>query len=97
MEYAFVFERPVIYIDVPQKIMNDEMEKISIIPLEVSIREKIGYVINPKKLNDIPKILTEVDDKSRTEEIRQIRSETVFNIGTSAKVGSEYIIKILNS
>ena len=50
-----------------------------------------------KKLNDIPKILTEVDDKSRTEEIRQIRSETVFNIGTSAKVGSEYIIKILNS
>ena len=97
MEYAFVFERPVIYIDVPQKIMNDEMEKFSIIPLEVSIREKIGYVINPKKLNDIPKILTEVDDKSRTEEIRQIRSETVFNIGTSAKVGSEYIIKILNS
>ena len=97
MEYAFVFERPVIYIDVPQKIMNDEMEKIPLIPLEVSIREKIGYVINPKNLNDIPKILTEVDDKSRTEEIRQIRSETVFNIGTSAKVGSEYIIKILNS
>ena len=97
MEYAFVFERPVIYIDVPQKIMNDEMEKIPLIPLEVSIREKIGYVINPKNLNDIPKILTEVDDKSRTEEIRQIRSETVFNIGTSAKVGSEYIVKILNS
>ena len=97
MEYAFVFERPVIYIDVPQKIMNDEMEKIPLIPLEVSIREKIGYVINPKKLNDIPKILTEVDDKSRTEEIRQIRSETVFNIGTSTKVGSEYIVKILNS
>ena len=97
MEYAFVFERPVIYIDVPQKIMNDEIEKIPLIPLEVSIREKIGYVINPKKLNDIPKILTEVDDKSRTEEIRQIRSETVFNIGTSTKVGSEYIVKILNS
>ena len=29
MEYAFVFERPVIYIDVPQKIMNDEIEKNS--------------------------------------------------------------------
>ncbi len=96
MEYAFVFERPVIYIDVPQKIMNDEMEKIPLVPLEVSIREKIGYVINPKNLNDIPKILTEVDNKSRTGEIRQIRSQTVFNIGTSAKVGSEYILKILN-
>ena len=50
MEYAFVFERPVVYIDVPQKIMNDEMEKIPLTPLEVSIREKIGYVINPKNL-----------------------------------------------
>jgi len=96
MEYAFVFERPVIYIDVPQKIMNDEMEKIPLVPLEVSIREKIGYVINPKNLNDIPKILTEVDNELRTEEIRRIRSQTVFNIGTSAEVGSKYILKILN-
>ena len=97
MEYAFVFERPVIYIDVPQKIMNDEMEKIPLTPLEVSIREKIGYVINPKNLKELPTIIIKIDDDSRTEEIRQIRSETVFNIGTSAKVGSEYIIKILNS
>ena len=97
MEYAFVFERPVVYIDVPQKIMNDEMEKIPLTPLEVSIREKIGYVINPKNLNEIPTILTEINDKPRTEEIREIRSQTVFNIGTSAKVGAEYIIKILDS
>ena len=97
MEYAFVFERPVIYIDVPQKIMNDEMEKIPLTPLEVSIRERIGYVINPKKLNEIPTILTEINDKPRTEEIREIRSQTVFNIGTSAKVGAEYIVKILDN
>ena len=97
MEYAFVFERPVIYIDVPQKIMNDEMEKIPLTPLEVSIRERIGYVINPKKLNEIPTILTEINDKPRTEEITEIRSQTVFNIGTSAKVGAEYIVKILDN
>ncbi len=97
MEYAFVFERPVIYIDVPQKILNDEIEKIPLTPLEVSIREKIGYVINPKKLNEIPTILTEINDKPRTEEIRQIRSQTVFNVGTSAKVGAEYIVKILDN
>tara|TARA_B100001123_G_scaffold412788_1_gene510433 strand:- start:1596 stop:2729 length:1134 start_codon:yes stop_codon:yes gene_type:complete len=97
MEYAFVFERPVIYIDVPQKIMNDEIEKIPLIPLEVSIREKIGYVINPKNLKELPTIITKIDDDSRTEEIRQIRSETIFNIGDSAKVGAEYIIKISDS
>ena len=41
--------------------------------------------------------LKDLDDKSRTEKIRQIFLETVFNIGTSSKVGSEYIVKILNS
>jgi hypothetical protein len=97
MEYAFVFERPVIYIDVPQKIMNDEIEKIPLIPLEVSIREKIGYVINPKNLKELPTIIIKIDDDSRTEEIRQIRSETIFNIGDSAKVGAEYIIKMSDS
>ena len=76
---------------------NDEIEKIPLTPLEVSIREKIGYVIDPKKINEIPTILTEINDKPRTEEIRQIRSQTVFNVGTSAKVGAEYIVKILDS
>ena len=77
--------------------MNDEMEKIPLIPLEVSIREKIGYVINPKNLKELPTIIIKIDDDSRTEEIRQIRSETIFNIGDSAKVGAEYIIKMSDS
>ena len=64
MEYAFVFERPVIYIDVPQKIMNDEIEKIPLIPLEVSIREKIGFLVDIKKLEKLPEIIHEIDNES---------------------------------
>jgi len=96
MEYAFVFERPVIFIDVPQKILNDEKEKISIIPLEVSIREKIGFLADTKKLDKLPEIIRGINSES-SNEIRKICSETVFNIGKSAKVGAEYIQKILDS
>ena len=95
MEYAFVFERPVIYIDVPQKIMNDEMEKIPLIPLEVSIREKIGFLLDIKKLEKLPEIIHGIDNE-RSRQIKNICSETVFNIGKSAEVGPEYIKKVLD-
>ena len=96
MEYAFVFERPVIYIDVPQKIMNDEMEKIPLVPLEVSIREKIGFLVDSEKLDRLPEIINGIDNES-SRQIKNICSETVFNIEKSAKVGAEYIEKILDS
>ena len=96
MEYAFVFERPVIYIDVPQKIMNDEMEKISLIPLEVSIREKIGFLVDTNKLDQLPEIIHGINNES-SNQIRDVCSKTIFNIGKSAKVGAEYIEKILDS
>ena len=54
-------------------------------------------LIEPNNLNEISKIILKLDDKSRAEEIRNIRSQTVFNIGKSASVGAEYIEKILNS
>ena len=96
MEYAFVFERPVIYIDVPQKIMNNEMEKIPLVPLEVSIRKKIGFLVDNKKLDQLPKIINGIDNE-RSKKIKNICSDTVFNIGKSAKVGAEYIKKILDN
>ncbi len=96
MEYAFVFERPVIYIDVPQKIMNDEMKRIPLIPLEVSIREKIGHLVDIKKLDQLPEIIHGIDNEN-SKEIKKFCSETVFNIGKSAKIGAEYIKKKLDS
>ncbi len=95
-EYAFTFERPVVYIDVPKKEMNEESSKISTTPIEISLRHKIGIVVNPKDLESIPKMIQNMDDETK-EDIRKIRSETVYNIGKSAKIGVEYIEKILDS
>jgi YidC/Oxa1 family membrane protein insertase len=97
LEYAFIFERPVIYIDVPKKELNEEANKISLTPIEISIRKEIGYLINPDNLSEIPKIISETDNKSRAEEIKNIRSKTVFNIDKSAIIGADYVTKILDS
>jgi YidC/Oxa1 family membrane protein insertase len=96
LEYAFVFERSVIFIDVPKKILNPDAEDIPLEPIEILIRNKIGNVISPDKLKEIPKIIKESNQNDeRKKEIKNIRSDTVYNVGKSAKIGAEVIEKLL--
>ena len=92
LEYAFTFERPVIFVDVPKKILNPNSDNISLEPIEISIRHKVGYVIQPTKIEEIPNLITSLNkNEKNSEKIRGIRSKTVYNIGKSALVGAEYI------
>ena len=89
LEYTFTFERPVIFIDVPKKILNYNSEKISLEPIEISIRHKVGHVIHPTKIEEIPNLITSLNKNDK--KIKEIRSKTVYNIGKSAIIGAEYI------
>ena len=96
---AFGFEKPILFVDVPKKINNPEFKKINLIPIEVSVREKIGKIISPDKLESIPKELKELI--LRTDEFQKqivdIRNESIFNIKESKKYGAETIIELLNT
>ena len=97
-EYAFVCERPVIYVDVPKKARNKEYDKIGFVPLEISIRNKIGEVISIQNLESIPERIEflyghVIDFQNK---IKKIRDDVVFNIGKSGEVAAKEIIKIIN-
>ena len=97
-EYAFVCERPVIYVDVPHKNNNPDYNKIPYEPLESSIRNLIGKVISPNELESIPKIIEstyENVDLFKTK-VKEIRNETVFNFGQSGIKCAQEIVKILD-
>jgi len=96
LEYAFTFERPVILIDLPKKNLNLNSGDIPMEPIEISIREKIGHVVSPYNLEKIPEIIKNLDNDNFSEQIRKIRSELVYNIGKSAKIGAEIIEKKLH-
>ena len=98
LEFAFAFEKPVLFIDVPKKINNPEYEKISQVPIEVSIREKIGKIILPTDLELIPNEIKMLygQTKELRDKITKIRNELIFNVGESKKDGAEEIIKLLN-
>ena len=97
-EYAFVCERPVIYVDVPKKVRNKEYDKIGFVPLEISIRSKIGEIISIQNLGSIPERIEFLyghitDFQSK---IKKIRDDTIFNIGKSGEAAANEIIRIVN-
>ena len=98
LEFAFAFEKPVLFIDMPKKINNPEYEKIHKVPIEVSIREKIGKIILPTELELIPNEIEILykQTKELRDKITKIRNELIFNIGESEKYGAKEIIKLLN-
>jgi len=98
LEYAFTFERTVIFIDVPKKILNPNWSDINLEPIEISIRDKIGHIISPNNLEEILDLIRSLDKNTQdiSEQIKEIRQKTIYNIGGSANIGSEYIRQLHN-
>jgi YidC/Oxa1 family membrane protein insertase len=97
-EYAFVMKRPVIFIDVPKKEMNPESKHVKFEPIEKSLRNKIGIVISPKHIENIPRIIENSKniDSGFNLQIKNVCKNTVFNIGNSAHVGTKYIQELVS-
>ena len=97
-EYAFVCERPVIYVDVPKKSHNKEYEKIGLVPFEISIRDKIGEIVPVQNIETIPERIEFLYSHGNNFEnkIQKIRNDVIFNIGESGKVTASEIIRIIS-
>ena len=98
MEYAFTFERPIIFIDVPKKVLNPNSSDVLLEPIEISLRSKLGYIVSPNNLKIIPDLVKNMNKNNKfSQQIRKMRSETVFNIGESAKIGADFIQQLIKS
>jgi len=93
IESAFTTKKPILFLDVPKKMRNSEYEEISFIPLEVSIRNKIGLVLQIEKISEISEKINEMKIKNEQyrEIITNLHNELIFNIGNSAKIAAQQI------
>jgi len=98
IEYAFVCEMPVFYIDVSQKINNSSYNKIQCNPLEFSIRNLIGKIISPNDLSSLPKVIESTYEENNNFKtiIQEVRNKTIFNLGQSGIKGAQEILRILD-
>lgn len=97
-EFAFVTKRPVLFINTPMKIMNQEYERINIPPINQTMRTVIGEALETDELDrtneTIGKMLADREEYAKV--IQKTYEEHVYNIGKSSKLCGKYIIKRLS-
>ncbi len=95
LEYAFGTLKPVLFIDVARKVNNQAYTELDIEPFESSIRDRIGEVVSPNNLAGIaPALLSLLQtSEQRRDSISAVRDATISNIGNSATVATEQIVK----
>ena len=98
LEYAFGTERPVLFIDVPPKVKNENFRKLGIEPLELVLRPIIGVILSPRDLGSIENVMTRLlaEKDSYKEKIKELRSKYVYAFGKSSEIGAKYIAELTN-
>jgi YidC/Oxa1 family membrane protein insertase len=92
-EYAFSTERPVVFIDTPRKVKNENWQKLSIAPFEDRMRTEIGEIAapdDPRGLQSTVERMLENRSYYR-DKIVEARHREIFNFGSAASVGAEII------
>jgi YidC/Oxa1 family membrane protein insertase len=97
LEYAFGRERPVLFVDLPRKVLNDDYEALKLEPLEVSVRTEVGEVVSPDQLEEMPAAIERLcaDPAASRQRIVAARERHVFNVGRSAAVGADHLMQVL--
>ncbi len=93
IEYAFGLVRPVLFVDVPRKVNNPEYERLGIEPFEATIREQVGRLVAPDRLDQVPALVDELVGGASEfgDSIRKTRERNIFNVGTSGRVAAALI------
>ncbi len=94
VEYAFGTERPVLFIDTPLKVINQNYEELGLEPVELTLRPLLGPSINPKDIKNIGRVIKQLFEQkdSYRQKLRDLRARYVFNFGNSSKIAADYIL-----
>ena len=93
LDYAFGLNKPVLFIDVPQKINNDAYEALNLNPIEVEIRSLIGDILELDNIDQCGEYVNRLISKKINIKI----SDYVYNIGSSATEGCSALKKIITN
>jgi len=97
LEYAFGTSRPVLFLDVPYMVRNENYKELDLEVFELSIRKEIGVVASHENLDEIPKIIENLkaDRMNYKKQIEKLREQNVFAFGNSPEIGAQYILDII--
>ena len=96
LDYAFGLLKPVLFIDVPKKVQNEQYESLGLVPFEVSIREQIGVVQDVDLMGLEQKIMQLLNDETDwASALLRLRDQHVYNVSNSGQIAADAILELL--
>ena len=96
LEYAMGLEKPVLFVDVPPRIRNPNWRDLGIEPVEITIREQLGEIVVPDRLDEAPAAIERLlaaPERFR-DNMRRLRETMVFKLGHSVPEGAAEIARL---
>ena len=96
-EFSFATGKPCVFIDTPMKVHNPDWQKLGIEPTDISLRDQVGVSFDPADLAGLPDAVADMVGRPDAwrQRIDEVAHATVFNIGSGAEVGAEWILNRL--
>ena len=96
-EYALGTGRPVLFVDVPRKVMNEQWADIGIVPFEERIRTEVGTVLPVADAADAATAVAALleDPAAFRDRIDAVRDREIFNFGRAAQAGAAVIDELI--
>lgn len=93
-EYAYVTLRPVLFIDTPMKVLNEEYDQYKELPLDISLRNQVGVSLKPEEACNTAATIERMFASSGEyqKKILEIRGQYVFHLGEFGKMAGSYIL-----
>ena len=96
VEFALALEKPVLFVDVPKRVRNPQWQELGLEPIEVGIRERVGRVIDPARIERAgAEVRGLLADAGRFRaEVARIREGYLYNFGRSVEVAAAEIARL---
>lgn len=96
-EYCFATLKPVLFINTPMKVLNPDYQELSIVPIDIELRDKIGISLDVERMDDLVKTAETLlyDKQFSADAMKGLRERYIYNVGSSGKAGALYLINRL--
>lgn len=96
-EYAFSTLKPVLFINTPMKVVNPDYQELSTVPVDIELRDKVGISLETNRMEKLEEYVNTLlyDERFSFEAMEKLRDQYIYHVGTSGKVGADYLIQRL--
>lgn len=93
-EFSFTTDKPSLFINTQMKVVNEDWQKIPLVPFDITARSKVGRQVEKAEVKGLACVVEELlaHQEDYRERIAALKQQHFYNLGHSGEVGAGYII-----